>query len=112
MKKAPVFLLCAMFLLAFFLMGRGLISGPQNPDGERPEVLGERIYFSARTVTQEEESVPSARVSRVHRSEALRAEETAPVSPVCVCDQNGIPLTGRTWQKTVYLVCPPEGVPG
>ncbi len=53
---------------------------------------------------------------------APRYEQRA-LLPVCVsaspsahrtavCDGNGWLITGKTWSKTVYAVCPPEGVPG
>lgn len=35
-----------------------------------------------------------------------------PVHLEAVCDGNGWLITGKTWFKTVYAVCPPEGVPG
>ncbi len=38
--------------------------------------------------------------------------EGTPTCPEAICDGNGWLITGKTWSKTVYAVCPPEGVPG
>ncbi len=112
MKKTPVFLLCGLFLMAFFLLGRGLVIGPETEERERPEKVQNAVYFAVQAQTQENRTVPAAEEQRETRGEAVRPEADAPVLPICSCDRNGMPLTARTWQKTVYLVCPPEGVPG
>ena len=97
MKRTPVFLLCGLFLMAFFLLGRGLVAGPETEKEYSAEQVQTAPFFAVQAQTQETRTAPSAE---------------APVAPVCSCDRNGMPLTARTWQKTVYLVCPPEGVPG
>ena len=42
----------------------------------------------------------------------VRISAAPPAHVAAVCDGNGWLITGRTWFKTVYAVCPPEGVPG
>lgn len=112
MKRTPVFLLCGLFLMAFFLLGRGLVAGPETEKDYSAEQVQTAPFFAVQAQTQETRTAPSAEEHRETRGEAVRPETEAPVAPVCSCDRNGMPLTARTWQKTVYLVCPPEGVPG
>ena len=112
LKKTLLFVLSGLFLLAFFLLGRGLISGPETEAQEKTEFAQGQVFFAIQAQGQESQTVPSAQEQRQARGEALRSETEMPIAPVCCRDRNGMPLTGRTWQKTVYLVCPPEGVPG
>ena len=114
MKKAWRWLevsLCGAFLAALFLLAPTLISGPDDA-AARNDAVNIPVLYAAQVPERETETLPDAGQGREQRGETGIVETRfLPVS-VCVRDRNGMPLTGRTWCRTVYLVCPPEGVPG
>ena len=102
--------LCAFLCL---LAARNLIRGPKMPPDE-PEPVRSRA--EVRWVI-----APLARESGADegnlRTETFRMRSVLPLPrayTVCVLkgDRNGYPVLGKTWHDSVYLMCPPEGMPG
>ena len=103
---------CAVtFFALILLLGRGLVAGPDSQVTDGPADCG-GASFVARLPQTETDTAQDTVRSQDPRTEGRTPERDAVLPTLCLSDRNGTPLTGRTWHSTVYLVCPPEGVPG
>ncbi len=87
----------------------------EQPGGaaELPLPAGMRLC-AVETAPQETVPLPEMQRQGVRRSAQLplRMEAGLDEGSQAALDGNGWPITGRTWPRCVYAVCPPEGVPG
>ena len=102
--------LALLGLVVLLLLGRGLVEGPaeEKEQAARPEMP----FLAVQLPQAQEEPLPVSERKTAEKGETGYAVIAFRMPVLCTCDRNGMPLTGRTWRKTVYLVCPPEGVPG
>ncbi len=111
MRFRTFFFMSACFAL-LFLLGQGLVSGPDRaPDEVFPPLMDMPCYVS-QLQGEQGTGLPAASALHSSRSEDAAEPDEQALPDICVSDRNGMPLSGRTWRRTVYLVCPPEGVPG
>ena len=106
-------LLCALFLFFLVLAGRSLVRGPEEEKTrELPQPVPEAavLLFSHETGQESE----GQRASGGRDPEKFRADQPRRpvVFPSVPGDGNGQILKKRTWHRSVYWVCPPEGMPG
>ncbi len=102
--------LAGLGLLVFFLLGFGLVEGPAEEREQARQV--EVPCYAVQLPQAQDEPLPVGSRRVLQKNEAGMTVTVSRLPVLCTCDRNGMPLTGRTWRKTVYLVCPPEGVPG
>lgn len=81
---------------------------PEQPIPVTAAMLMQRCTIPAESAA----AAADRRVQERYGTEtALVQAAQAPAAVQC-CDGNGWIITGRTWPRTVYAVCPPEGMPG
>ena len=112
MRRLLMLMACVFSFALLFLLGRSLVSGPVTGEaaGSLAADCGAPVF---RVPAGQEENLPDTGRIRPSRTEnaALAPRENAGIVSLTT-DRNGMPLRGSTWRRTVYLVCPPEGVPG
>ena len=104
--------LALLGLVMFLLFGRGLVTGPEEERTPVQQAPSYPCYAVQLPLSGEQELPGSSQSGQTGKESAAVFTQSASCCVSCTCDRNGMPLTSRTWRKTVYLVCPPEGVPG
>ncbi|MDO4482862.1 MAG: hypothetical protein Q4C54_00075 [Clostridia bacterium] len=113
MKRTALFVLvCALcaFLPVMMLLVEGPADAPQTAADEaqpagRPQMMAAVDVSASAGVplfAEEKRPVRNAALPVIERAEGAEP----------VCDGNYIPMTGRTYIKTVYQAFPPESLPG
>ena len=113
MKRTGQMLLGMCFALLILLSARTLVEGPEKElPPPMPLLLPANTAFAAVPADADGCVAPEKgeRITRGCEAWLLSREKT----PVCapVCESNGWPMTGRSWIRTVYTVCPPEETAG
>ncbi len=106
-------LLCALFLFFLVLAGRSLVRGPVEEAPETmPSYAGESAML-ARDPGGQADAYAQQNWHAGPREHARAAGERCEVTlPALAGDGNGQLLSRWTWHRSVYWVCPPEGMPG
>ena len=113
MKRIGQMLLVMMFAALLVMAVPTLVQGPESGTAAMPdETLPTPVLMRAEAVAAD--NVIPLPEKQQEKHDAAPCTETDDACMVCavVVDGNGWPVTGRTWTKTVYAVCPPEGMPG
>lgn len=105
--------LAGLFALLFWMLPSLVWQDAQGA------VLDDSLLASAalcRMQAVPQERVPVSTVQRCNPQDraSLPLKKEAALDEGCLAqlDGNGWLITGRSWPKCVYAVCPPEGVPG
>lgn len=112
MKRAGQWLLGLCFVLLFFLCAATLVEGPEAPVTAAPIAPPFHTAWAA----MDEPAALQAQAA-VERSTVSHQADRDCVQPrvavrTPVCESNGRPLAEKSWAKTVYAACPPEGEAG
>ena len=113
MKRIGQTLLGLMFAALLMMAVPALVRGPESETAAMPvETLPTPVLMQAAAVPAD--NVLPLLMQQQEKHAAAPRIETDDECMICavVVDGNGWPVTGRTWTKTVYAVCPPEGMPG
>ena len=113
-KSSYAFLLlglCFFALLAFNCFVKGPETEVLEAEGRRtaPAALAESFSLMPFSSDAPEQQTEERKGGNEDRDQVIgETLKTVIISS----DRNGMPLSGPVWRKSVYLVCPPEGVPG
>lgn len=107
------FMLLALLAWVMPLLVQSCAEAGEEIPGEVPSPLPAILCASAGCV-QETAPLPAVQGRSVQRRAVLPMRLEAELDERCAArkDGNGWIITGRSWPKCVYAVCPPEGVPG
>ena len=92
-------------------LGPALVRNPDAAAPQQDEMPVLALWQPA--AMPQNEAVPMPEPAKQIKVAAVIVPQQACAAVSCAqCDGNGWPITGRTWPRTVYAVCPPEGMPG
>lgn len=108
-----LFGLAALLILLIPSLVQDHVSEQPGGVAELPMPTGVRLC-AVETAPQETVPLPQMQRQGIRRGAQLplRMEAGLDEGSLAVLDGNGWPITGRTWPRCVYAVCPPESVPG
>ena len=106
-------LLAAVFAALICLARSSLIVGPEPPREQAGAPMPESACLLTIFRQETENTAEDGSPTDSRRAEKLPPTLSSAEEPaVTVCGGNGWPLQSRSWFKTMYLVCPPEGAFG
>lgn len=112
-KTLGLFMLLALLVWVMPSLVQSGAEAGEPPACEAPLPL-HALLCPAAGDAQETAPLPAQQSRSVQRRAALPLQMEAELDERCAArkDGNGWIITGRTWPRCVYAVCPPEGVPG
>ena len=113
MKRTGQMLLWICFALLILLGAQTLVEGPEKELPPPPPLpVPVNAAFAAVSADASGGAVleEGERSTRGYEARVFSREKAPVRSPVC--ESNGWPMTGRSWIRTVYTVCPPEETAG
>ena len=106
--SACIGMLCLLLLSCLVQQGGATAAEPEQALPVHAAVLIQRCVIPAESAAPTADRRVPERFGEV--AEVLHEDHLPATAPSC--DGNGWIITGRTWPRTVYAVCPPEGMPG